>query len=179
MTTRNMHLVSSKVTLSPIEEKDKANMLKMAQSELIAKTYMLPIFSNEEQKEAFFLRLKSLSIDPSRFVYGIHRNEDKALVGFLNEVEKINEEIEVGYFVDEDNWGRGYATDALSLAIEELFHLGYKKVKAAHFEGNEASAKVMRKAGMKKSEEDSDVEYRGKIYHCIGYEIINPAILTK
>ena len=171
---RSLNLISSKISLSPIEDEDKANLLRMLQSEAIGKTYMLPVFVDEEQKESFFLRLKSLSSDPKRFLYGIRRNEDESLIGMLNEVEKEGSTIEVGYFIDEDNWGKGYATEALSLAIEELFRLGYRRVKAAHFENNLASAKVMMKAGMHRNSETSEVEYKGKTYRCIEYVIDKP-----
>ena len=171
---RHLRLSAPKITLAPIEEKDKADLLRMLQSEAIGKTYMLPTFSSEEQKESFFLRLKSLSSDEARFVYGIRNNEDDSLVGMLNEVEDDGESIEVGYFIDEKSWGKGYATEALSIAIKELFRLGYKRVKAAHFENNYASARVMAKAGMHLSGERSEVEYKGRVYSCIEYVIDNP-----
>ena len=104
-------------------------------------------------------------------MFGIFLNEK--CIGFLNEVEKNLDTIEVGYFISSKEWNKGYATEALRAAIIELFIIGYKVVKAGHFECNPASGKVMQKCGMKKTSEQQFIEYRGNIHSCIFYEIKN------
>ena len=44
-------------------------------------------------------------------------------------------------------------------------------VEAAHFEGNDASARVMQKSGMKKIDKTETVEYIDGMHKCIYYEI--------
>ncbi|MGR9050547.1 GNAT family N-acetyltransferase [Halobacillus faecis] len=58
--------------------------------------------------------------------------------------------VEVGYFLSEDYWGRGIATEAL----QELVHYGFSQLDLNRIEGrcdtdNIGSQKVMKKLGMK------------------------------
>ena len=59
----------------------------------------------------------------------------------------------------------------LSASIQELFRMGYSEIKAGFFEENQASRRVMEKSGMKIHDQTDDIEYRGKIHHCIYYSI--------
>ena len=152
-------------------EDSKADMMLLIDNKDIKRTYMLPDFASEEEKEIFFYRLKAISENLDRFVYGIYLA--KKVIGFLNEVSKTSDTIEVGYVIDPSYWNKGYATEAMQLAIKELFRIGYKHVKAAHFEENPASGRVMQKCGMKLISETEDITYRDKVHHCIYYQIDN------
>jgi len=56
---------------------------------------------------------------------------------------------EAGYWIGEEFWGNGYASEALSAIIDFAFlHKGCYKVYARHYESNPASGRVMQKAGM-------------------------------
>ena len=86
-------------------------------------------------------------------------------------MSKEEDTIEVGYSLSPKYWNKGYATEALSCAIQELFRIGYNHVKAAHFIENKASGRVMQKAGMHLMDEVEDIQYRGSVHHCIYYQI--------
>ena len=133
---------------------------------------MLPEFSSAAEAEKLFRRLREMSLDPAWFVYGVYLGNE--IIGFINEVEKSEEEIELGYVVTPCRQNCGYATEVLSAAITELFRMGYQKVRAGAFEGNIASMRVMEKCGMKNTEADSEIAYRGTIHRCINYWISAP-----
>ncbi|MBQ9148741.1 MAG: GNAT family N-acetyltransferase [Oscillospiraceae bacterium] len=135
----------------------------------VAKTYMLPDFETVEAAKPLFQRLKTLSEDDKRFVRGIY--DESGLVGFLNDVEISNGTVELGYAVHPDFWGRGYATRALKMAVQDLFVRGFGEVKAGAFEENPASIRVMEKAGMKRQEMTDQIEYRGAVHNCVYYSI--------
>ena len=169
MNGRSMRLVTPRLVLKPIEDKDKDALLAMAEDRLITKSYMIPDFTSQEQRDAFFLRLQGLSQKEDRFVYGIFLGDE--LIGFLNECARFEDGVELGYFISSKQWNKGYATEALKAAIEELFRLGYKRIEAAHFVSNPASGRVMVKAGMKQIEKRETISYRGEDHPCIYYEI--------
>ena len=162
-------LTGRTIFLRSILEESKLELKAMLLSSEIKKTYMIPDFSNEEELEKFANRLIALTNNKDKFVFGIYLKN--TLIGFLNEVSKKDDSMELGYFIDPLYWGNGYASEALMVAIRELFRIGINTVKAAHFEGNVASARVMQKCGMNKTEETEDIEYRGKVHHCIYYQI--------
>lgn len=57
---------------------------------------------------------------------------------------------EVGYWVSRDEWGRGYATEALRRLIAFAFDaVELHRVQAHHFVENPASGRVMVRAGMR------------------------------
>ncbi len=56
---------------------------------------------------------------------------------------------EIGYWIGEEHWGFGYATEAVTKVIQWAFEtLDFHRVYARHFESNPASGKVMIKSGM-------------------------------
>ena len=166
---RNLILESKRITLKPIIEASKDEMKAMLLSNEIKKTYMLPDFKSEEELDKYFYRLKAITENKDKFVYGIYLKD--TLIGFLNEVDKKEDTMEVGYFLDQHYWNKGYASEALARAIQELFRIGINTVKAAHFEGNIASSRVMQKCGMTLTKEEEYIEYRGVNHRCIYYQI--------
>lgn len=79
--------------------------------------------------------------------------EDKntgELVGSIGLIcSQIHKRCEVGYWIGEEYWNMGYATEALRVMIKYIFEIkGYNKVFGRHFDTNPSSGKVMEKAGM-------------------------------
>lgn len=76
--------------------------------------------------------------------------EPLAAVAGLSWVEGHGPDVEAAYLVRRDRWGRGYATEALR-AVLALGHeqLGLERIVALAYPENEASRRVMEKAGMR------------------------------
>ena len=166
---KKSELITYRLVLKSIEDKDKANLIKMAKDPKIKKTYMLPDLENAEQETKFFNRLKDLSRSEEHIIYGIYQND--RLIGFINDVCVTPESVEVGYFIDSDEWNKGYATEALWAYMKQLFEMGYFTVEAAYFEGNTASEKVMKKCCMHASGKQEIINYRGQDLTAIYYQI--------
>ena len=169
MNPKTSTIKTSRLTLSSITDKDFDAVIEIFINEEVGKTFMVHIFKDEEHKVKLFERMKQLSILEDRFVYGIFL--DNKLIGLINEVERKNLQVEVGYVIHPTYKNKGYATEALTASIEELFKIGYTCIKAGAFEENEASMRVMSKSGMVKTDEREQIEYRGKLHNCIYYEI--------
>ena len=162
-------LVTERLVLKSFENKDKEDVIKLLENPLVAKTYMCPVFESEEHKDKFFSRFREISKGKDKLLYGIFLNEK--VIGFINEVEKNDEEMELGYVISPNEWNKGYATEALKAVIKELFRIGFKRVVAAHFEINPASGKVMIKGGMQKIDRTEVIEYQGIKHNCVYYAI--------
>lgn len=86
-------------------------------------------------------------------VYGIFLNSGE-LVGVISltpgrDVNRYS--AEVGYFVGEQYWNRGYATEALMLVVNfAQYRHGFKRLFATVFDFNLASMRVLEKTGFKK-----------------------------
>lgn len=155
------------VFLRPISPHDREAVLDILTNTCVKQTYMLPDFSCQEDAVPLFQRLVALSADPDRYVRGIYTGG--SLVGFLNDVEVANETIELGYVIHPRFQGSGYATEALGLAITELFRLGFRAIITGAFSTNAASIRVMEKNGMTRMEKTDEIEYRGHTHTCVYY----------
>ena len=160
---------TKRLVLKPIEDPDEGALIDMATDARVTATYMIPDLETPEVRHVFFLRLQRATRNPDRFARGIY-HEGK-LIGFINEVSQEGDAVEIGYFIAPSQWNQGFASEAFAAVIARYFDLGFRIVKAAHFEGNEASGKVMRKCGLVRIDEEERIEYRGKTRNCIYYAI--------
>lgn len=56
-------------------------------------------------------------------------------------------QVELGYWIARDHWGRGYATEAGRAVLRLAAVLGHKRLGAFHFTDNPASGKVLARLG--------------------------------
>lgn len=83
-------------------------------------------------------------------VFAMVTRDGDELVGIIGLVPKKHGTAEIGYWVGQPFWGRGYASEAVRAMIDYAFREHeFNRVEAAHFSRNPASGRVMRKAGMK------------------------------
>jgi [ribosomal protein S5]-alanine N-acetyltransferase len=85
-------------------------------------------------------------------LWPIDERDGEPMIGIcgLAWVEGHGPEVEAAYLLRRDRWGRGYATEALR-AVLRAGHgeLGHDRIVALAYPANEASRRVMEKAGMR------------------------------
>ncbi len=157
---------NGKLSLCPIQPEDTAELCNILLDDTVKQTYIVPDLTKDAaQKMAE--HIAGLSNTEDRYVRGIYRND--TLIGLINDVETIDATIELGWVIAPAHQNKGYATQAVCLAIKELFARGYREVLAGAFPQNAASMRVMEKAGMERIEKTEQIEYRGQTYNCIFY----------
>ena len=162
-------LTTSRLVLRRFLESDRDCMIRILRNEEISKTFMLPVFDDDEAAGKLFDRIYINSQSEAHYERAICLEDQ--VIGFLNDVEIAEVTIELGYVIHPDYQGRGYATEALSASIQQLFRLGYSAVRAGYFEQNPASGRVMEKSGMHRVSKTEEIEYRGILHKCLYYEI--------
>lgn len=95
-------------------------------------------------------------------------------IGLSN--KKAHRNGELGYWIGEENWGNGYATEAAKAIIAFAFtEKQYHKVYARFFAANPGSGRVMQKCGMVQEGILKQHIYKVNKYDdLIHYGIINP-----
>lgn len=164
-----MKLKTQRLTLRPITDGDRDEMIRLLMDRRIKDGYMLPDYETEADAEPMFQRLKALSQKEEFVLAGVF--DEDGLAGFANRVSVENGCIEIGYVIAPERWNRGYCTEAVRALIQALFAEGYSQVAAGAFEHNAASMRVMEKAGMTRLEKTEEIEYRGKVRRVICYSI--------
>ncbi|WP_295639434.1 GNAT family N-acetyltransferase [Novosphingobium sp.] len=66
-------------------------------------------------------------------------------VGLQNSEERV----ELGYWIAQPHWNKGYATEAARALLRLAGTLGHKQIAAHHFVDNPASARVLAKIGFR------------------------------
>jgi RimJ/RimL family protein N-acetyltransferase len=155
------------VTLRQFQKEDTVRMLDILTDKIVNKTYMLPDFAEKADAIPLFKRLMALSQESGRYVRCI--DLDGLAIGFINDVEIKDGKIELGYVIHPDSQCKGYMTQALQLAITEVFQLGYRRIVCGAFTENPASSRVMEKCGMVRSDFTEVIPYRGKDHLCVYY----------
>ncbi len=70
--------------------------------------------------------------------------------------------VELGYWVAEEYWGNGYATEASGRLIERAFNeLGVSEIYASYKYENKQSGRVLEKLGFKYMAEINNIDYAG------------------
>lgn len=156
------------IHLKKLNEEDAEIMTAILMDDQVKKTYMLPDLTKESAQK-LFIKMLELSQREDRYIRGLYL--DQELVGFLNDTEILENSIELGWVVCPKHHNKGYATEGVRLAIEELFSKGFKEIVAGAFVENPASIRVMEKSGMKKIPKTEEIAYRGQRHECVFYAI--------
>ena len=169
MKKKKERLQTERLILKALDECDREQTVDIFLNGDVKRTYMIPDFEDKGQAERLFERMMDFSRSDNHFVYGIYFNEK--LVGFINDCEINDSTIEIGYVISPEYQGRGFATEAVRICIDELFRIGFEHIVAGFFSGNVASCRVMQKCGMHKIDMEDDIEYKGVLHHCLYYGI--------
>ena len=166
---RNKMIKTEQLIIKPLSDIDKTALVEILRNEKVSATYLTPDLTSDEVAEKLFNRIKELSYMPDRFARGIYL--DNKLIGIINDTGIENGNVEIGYAIHPDYHNKGYGTEVLKAVIEKLFEQGYAAVSAGIFEDNIASRRVLEKCGFILIDKTEDIEYKGKMHHCIYFEV--------
>ena len=159
--------VTDRLALRPVIPENAVTLRRLLTDDSVKETYMVPDL-DETATSQLVNHIIRLSYDPKRYVRGVYQED--YLIGLLNDVEIINDRIELGWLIAPTEQNKGYATEVLKAALDDLFSKGFRCVTAGAFAENKASIRVMEKAGMQLTQRREEIEYRGKTHHCLYFE---------
>lgn len=136
----------------------------------ISKWLFLPADPYREEDARKWLEFcKESEEKKDNFLFAIELENN--LIGGIGIHKRLEHSCEVGYWISEKHWGKGYATKALNkitkLAFDELM---IDRIQAFVFEGNESSERVLVKCGyeyegyLRKSHKKGNTFYNSKLY---------------
>ena len=113
-----------------------------------------------------------------RCLLSVYLKESGEFIGIILQVSgpsALFPSSEIGYAYGRKYWGNGYASEALIAFKDYLFEKGIHKLIVSHVVENEASKRVIEKAGFKyEGLHIDDLYYHDKYYNCCYYYLINP-----
>ncbi len=119
--------------------------------EVAATTLRIPHPYAESDARDFIARTREGLLGGSELRLGIVVRDSDTLCGGVGlRIEGDHRRAELGYWIGVPYWGNGYATEAAKAVVKYGFRtLGLHRIFASHFANNPASAKVLRKIGMR------------------------------
>jgi len=146
-------LESERLIFKEITIKDAEEFYNLASNPKVAKYLKWEEHKSlKETKEFIDGLIKDYELGKT-FSWGIYEEKTRKLIGWIGLVEFKEEfqRCEIGYWLGEQYWKKGYMTEALSCITEFCFKdLNCKRVQAKHAVENIASGKVMLKSGFEK-----------------------------
>ena len=97
--------------------------------------------------------------------------ESRRMIGTcgFTKIDTANNSAEIGYVLNPDFWGRGYAPEAVRRILEFGFcELSLHRIEARFMQGNERSRRVMEKVGMTFEGYHRDMVYIKGSYRTVG-----------
>lgn len=101
---------------------------------------------------------------------------DEKLIGVIGaiRIDWENKKTEIGYWIGETYWGKGYVSEAIKMFVKELFKkYKFVRIEALPYSYNLASQRVLEKAGFKfEGERKKGVKHFGKFIDDKIYAIV-------
>ena len=137
--------------LRAFTQADIPNLVRFAGSdEVYATTLNIPHPYTDQHAIDWIATHEATLASGHGIVWAIALGDSDELVGTIDiRLRTIQERAEIGYWIGPPHWGNGYATEAVGAVLRYGFEeLGLYRIYADHFAGNDASGRVLTKAGM-------------------------------
>lgn len=122
----------------------------MKDSEIMSRTGFKVPQSDEKIKSSLDKWISEGSLSLS--VWALEEKKSQKLAGWFMLKKTTEDYPELGYMIQKEFWGKGYATEASLSLLDYALCLGFKKVMATTSKENQASIRVLEKSGMIRKE---------------------------
>lgn len=146
-------LTTTRLTLRPLTAGDAADLFAVFSDPAVVRYWSAEPWTSIAFAESAIARALEGYRDGSEVRFGIELAETGALVGTVNlhRFFPQNRRCELGYALASRHWGKGFATEALEVALDYGFHeLRLNRVEADIDPRNDASAAVLERLGFRK-----------------------------
>lgn len=148
---KTIELTTERLLLNQPNLQDIPRLLEIMKNPVYSQNMTNIPYPYTETSATFWvnLALEGLEIG-DKYIFAIRLKGSSTIIGGVGlGIDKANNKAEMGYWLDEQYWNKGYITEA----AQALVHYGFetlllKRIFASHFTHNEASGKIMQKIGM-------------------------------
>jgi len=142
-------LATARLLLQPWQERHTAAFLALAQDPAVLRYINGGVPWTEPQARAFVLRQIACLAERGYCRWRLVARDDGAFVGFCGgEPVAALADVEIGWWIVRDRWGRGLATEAARVAFDDLrTRVGLRRVVSIAQRDNEPSIRIMKTLG--------------------------------
>lgn len=159
---------TERLILSALKASDVPAIVKYAGNKKISDyTSHIP-FPYEEKDAVFWINMAQQGLrNGTHLILGIRLKQNEEFIGGIGlTIHSTYKRAEIGYWIAEDHWNKGYTSEAAKALIDYAFQeMGLHKITSSYMSKNPASGKVMEKCGMHKEGEQKDQILKNGVYH--------------
>ncbi len=156
-------LHTSRLILGQLEVSDIPRIVEYADNPNIANNLRDLSQPYREKDAIFWLNMARQGFEnQAEYIFKLGLKETNEFIGGMGlHLKKEHHKAEVGYWIGEPFWNKGYATEALRAILKFGFEeLELNKIYAKYYTYNPASGKVMVNNGMIKEAEFVDTQFK-------------------
>lgn len=148
-------LETERLTLRPLRKADAERLTRLANNWNVARMLSrMPFPYSLDMAHDWIGKQDALRADGEEFVYGIANGD--GFIGTCGLQAHADGTHEIGYWIGEPYWNRGYASEAARAALgEAVSRFGAETLISGHFWENHASGRVLTKLGFRYTGEDN------------------------
>ncbi|MCM3413711.1 GNAT family N-acetyltransferase [Metabacillus litoralis] len=169
-------LWTDRLILREITKEDAKGIFACFSNENVTRFYGQETLERIEQAESFVDFFSNSYREKRGIRWGIERREAEGIIGTIgfNAWSPKHKRAEIGYEIHPSHWRKGYTAEALSTVISYGFEkLDLNRIGAVVFTENEASNKLLVKAGFQKEGVLKEYMYQGgKAYDTYVYSLL-------
>ena len=145
-------LTTQRLVLRPYREEDAADVRRVAGDRAIADTTLrIPHPYDDSDAVAFIARQQDNFASGRSVQFAMTSAADGELLGGIGlTIDPDHASGELGYYVAQPHWGKGYASEAAAAVLAFAFDVKHlNRVHAHHMTRNPASGRILQKIGMR------------------------------
>lgn len=139
-----------KINLRPITKDDAASIYKYARNRSISRYTFLPHPYTRKDADEWVITSTERNASGIDFNMGIELPASGEIIGMisLNNIDVINRNAELGYWLGKPFWGKGYVSEAIELLVNHSFRrFKLNRIYARVMRPNTVSAHLLEKCG--------------------------------
>jgi len=157
-----------RLTLSELNFEDVPIIVKHASNENVSNTTLNIPHPYSPKDAIFWINLANQGFkEGSNLVFAIRLKPDLQFIGGISlGVTQKFKRAELGYWLAEEYWNKGYVTEAAQALVSYGFEkLDLNKITSSYITSNPASGKVMQKCGLTQEGELKEHFLKNGVYH--------------
>ena len=165
-------LRTERLSLRAMHPIDTEDMFDYARREDVTKYLLWKPHESKAYTEDYLRYIQSRYALEDFYDWAVIERESRRMIGTcgFTRIDTENDSAEIGYVLNPDFHGRGYAAEAAAKVVEFGFlTLGLNRIEARFMQGNDASLRVMEKLGMSFEGYHRDAIYVKGSYRTVGF----------
>ena len=143
-------LDGERVRLRAFRDGDSAALYTIYSDPEVMRYWSYPAWTTHAQADAYLSRVRDAVVSEGVLAWAIANRDDDMLIGTMTvlHIDSANARAEIGYALASAQWGRGYAQEALRLALAFAFDaMRLRRIEADVDPRNQASCRLLERIG--------------------------------